>query len=98
MYYLLFFTLFLQLEDGEPCMIVESLDGYTLVNENKPHQRIREDLRFVCFNDAAEEECFLFKGYMVYRGELFRVSMRVYKNGNVEMLDDHPMGRLVRLH
>jgi hypothetical protein len=97
-YYLLFFTLFLQMEDGEPCMIVESLDGYTLVNESRPGQRIPEDLRFICLNEAGEGDGFLFKGYMAYRGELFRVSMRVYQNGNVEMLDDHPMGRIVRLH
>jgi hypothetical protein len=96
--YMRFFTTFLQMEDGEPFMIVESLNGYTLVNENKPDQRTPEDMRFVCVGETAEGDAFAFKGYMAYRGELFGVSMRVHKNGAVEMLDDDPMGRIVRLH
>jgi hypothetical protein len=57
-----------------------------------------EDMRFVCVGETAEGDAFAFKGYMAYQGELFGVSMRVHKNGTVEMVDDDPMGFIVRLH
>jgi hypothetical protein len=96
--YMRFFLTFLQMEDGEPFVIVESLNGYRLVNKNRPDQRKPDDMRFVCLNETAEGDAFAFRGYMAYRSELFGVSMRVYKNGAVEMLDDDPMGFIVRLH
>ena len=96
--YMRFFLTFLQMEDGEPFVIVESLNGYRLVNNDRPDQRKPDDMRFVCVGETAEGDAFAFRGYMAYRGELFGVSMHVYKNGAVEMLDDDPMGFIVRLH
>ncbi|WP_156964449.1 hypothetical protein [Methylocapsa aurea] len=95
--YVRFFTTFLQTDAGESFVIVESLNGYRLVNEDKPDQRMPEDMRFVCMGETADGDAFAFKGYMVYQGVLFGVSMRVQKNGYVEMLDDDPMGFIVRL-
>jgi hypothetical protein len=37
--YMRFFLTFLQMEDGEPFVIVESLNGYRLVNNDRPDQR-----------------------------------------------------------
>ena len=96
--YARFFTTFLRMDDGEPFIIVKSLKGYRLVNEDKPDQRQPEDMRFVCVGETAEGDIFALKGYMAYHGELFGVSMRVHKNGYVEMVDDDPMGFIVRLH
>jgi hypothetical protein len=96
--YVRFFTTFLRMEDGEPFVIVESLNGYRLVNDDKPDQQKPEDMRFVCVGETADGEAFAFKGYMAYHDELFGVSMRVHKNGAVEMLDDDPIGFIVRLH
>ncbi len=95
--YVRFFTTFLRMDDGEPFVIVESLNGYRLVNDDKPDQRIPEDMRFVYDGETADGEAFAFKGYMAYHGELFGVLMRVQKNGTVEMIDDDPMGFIVRL-
>jgi hypothetical protein len=55
-------------------------------------------LRLVCEGVNAEDDAFAFRGYVAYANELFRVSMRIHKNGDVEMLDDDPLGRIVRLH
>ena len=93
-----FFTTFLRMDDGEPFIIVESLNGYRLVNEDKPDQRQPEDMSFICVGENAEGDIFALKGYMAYQGELFGVSIRVHKNGYVEMVDDDPMGFIVRLH
>jgi hypothetical protein len=95
--YVRFFTTFLRMKDGEPFVIVESLNGYRLVNDDKPDQRMPEDMRFVCMGEIADGDAFVLKGYMAYHGELFGVSMCVLKNGYVEMLDDDPMGFIVRL-
>jgi hypothetical protein len=46
----------------------------------------------------AKGDVFAFRGYMVYEGQLFGVSMLVHTNGHVEMLDDDPMGFIVPLH
>ena len=92
-----FFTTFLRTEDGEPFVIVESLNGYRLVNEDRPDQRLTEDMGLVCTGETDEGDAFAFKGFMAYRRELFGVSMRVCKNGYVEMLDDEPMGLIVQL-
>ncbi len=54
-------------------------------------------MRFVCGGDTADFDAFTLKGYMAYHGELFGVLMRVLRNGYVEMLDDDPMGFIVRL-
>jgi hypothetical protein len=86
------------MDDGEPFVIVESLNGYRLVNDDKPDQRQPEDMRFVCVGETANGDAFAFKGYMAYHDELFGVSMCVHKNGAVEMLDDDPIGFIVRLH
>jgi hypothetical protein len=96
--YLRFFMTFLRNEDGEPFVIIESLNGYALVNEEKPEQRKPEDMRLVCDGVNAEDDAFAFRGYVAYANELFGVSMLVHKNGDVEMLDDDPLGRIVRLH
>ena len=79
-------TTFLRTDDGEPFVIVESLSGYRLVNDDKPDQRIPEDMRFVCMDEIADGDAFVLKGYMAYHGILFGVSMCVLKNGYVEML------------
>jgi hypothetical protein len=84
--YVRFFTTFLRTDDGEPFVIVESLSGYRLVNDDKPDQRIPEDMRFVCMDEIADGDAFVLKGYMAYHGILFGVSMCVLKNGYVEML------------
>ena len=55
-------------------------------------------MRLVCVGENAEGDAFAFRGYMAYQRQLFGVSMRVHKNGDVEMLDDDPMGFIVRLH
>ena len=96
--YLRFFMTFLRNEDGEPFAIIESLSGYALVNDEKPEQRKPEDMRLVCDGVNAEDDAFAFRGYVAYANELFGVSMLVHKNGDVEMLDDDPLGRIVRLH
>jgi hypothetical protein len=96
--YLRFFMTFLRNEDGEPFVIIESLSGYALVNDEKPEQRKPEDMRLVGDGVNAEDDAFAFRGYVAYANELFGVSMRVHKNGDVEMLDDDPLGRIVRLH
>jgi hypothetical protein len=58
-----------------------------------------EALRAFTARDLAERaHAFAFRGYVAYANELFGVSMRVHKNGDVEMLDDDPLGRIVRLH
>jgi hypothetical protein len=95
--YVRFFTMFLRMDDGEPFVIVESLNGYRLVNDDRPDQRIPEDMRFVCIDEIDDGDAFMLKGYMAYHGELFGVWMCVLKNGYVEMLDDDPMGFIVRL-
>ena len=95
--YVRFFTTFLQTDAGESFVIVESLNGYRLVNEDKPDQRMPEDMRFICEGETADGDAFAFKGYMVYQGVLFGVSMCVQKNGYVEMVNDDPMGFIVRL-
>ena len=95
--YLRFFTTFLWTDDGESFAIIESLNGYALVNEDKPDQRKPEDMRLVYEGADAEGDTFAFRGYMAYQSELFGVSMLVRKNGIVEMLDDDPMGFIVRL-
>ena len=96
--YVRFFTTFLRMEDGEPFVIVESLSGYRLVNKDRSDQRKPDDMRFVCMDETADGDAFAFKGYMAYQGVLFGVSMRVHKNGAVEMVEDDPMGYIVRLH
>ena len=96
--YLRFFMTFLRNEDGEPFVIIESLNGYAVVNDEKPEQRKPEDMRLVCDGVNADDDAFAFRGYVAYANELFGVSMRVHKNGDVEMLDDDPLGRIVRLH
>ena len=96
--YLRFFMTFLRNEDGEPFVIIESLSGYALVNDEKPEQRKPEDMRLVCDGVNAEDDAFAFRGYVAYANELFGVWMLVQKNGDVEMLDDDPFGRIVRLH
>ena len=45
--YVRFFTTFLRMKDGEPFVIVESLNGYRLVNDDKPDQRIPAHLSAV---------------------------------------------------
>jgi hypothetical protein len=96
--YLRFFMTFLRNEDGEPFVIIESLNGYALVNDEKPEQRKPEDMGLVCYGVNADDDAFAFRGYVAYANELFGVSMRVHKNGDVEMLDDDPLGRIARLH
>jgi hypothetical protein len=96
--YLRFFMTFLRNEDGEPFVIIESLSGYALVNDEKPEQRKPEDMRLVCDGMNAEDDAFAFRGYVAFANEMFGVSMLVHKNGDVEMLDDDPLGRIVRLH
>jgi hypothetical protein len=78
--------------------VIESLSGYALVNDEKTEQRKSEDMRLVCDGVNADDDAFAFRGYVAYANELFGVSMRVHKNGDVEMLDDDPLGRIVRLH
>ena len=74
------------------------LSSYALVNDEKPGQRNPEDMHLVCEGVNADDDAFAFRGYVAYANELFGVSMRVHKNGDVEMLDDDPLGRIVRLH
>lgn len=96
--YLRYFTAFLQNDEGEPFRVVESLSGYTLVNEDRPDQRKPEDTRLVCEGANAERDAFVFRGYMAYEDQLFGVSMLVHTNGTVEMLDDDRMGFIVPFH
>lgn len=96
--YLRFFMTFLRTGEGESFKVIESLSGYALVNDEKPEQRKPEDMRLVCDGVNADDDAFAFRGYVAYASELFGVSMRVHKNGDVEMLDDDPLGRIVRLH
>ena len=96
--YLRFFMTFLRTGEGESFKVIESLSGYALVNDEKPEQRKPEDMRLVCDGVNADDDAFAFRGYVAYANELFGVSMRVHKNGDVEMLDDDPLGRIVRLH
>ena len=96
--YLRFFMTFLRTGEGESFKVIESLSGYALVNDEKPEQRKPEDMRLVCDGMNADDDAFAFRGYVAYANELFGVSMRVHKNGDVEMLDDDPLGRIVRLH
>jgi hypothetical protein len=96
--YLRFFMTFLRTGEGESFKVIESLSGYALVNDEKPEQRKPEDMRLVCYGVNADDDAFAFRGYVAYANELFGVSMRVHKNGDVEMLDDDPLGRIVRLH
>jgi hypothetical protein len=95
--YVRFFTTFLRMDDGEPFVIVESLNGFRLVNDDKPDQQKPEDMRFVCMGETVDGDAFVLMGYMTYHDELFGVSMRVHKNGDVEMVGDDPMGLIVRL-
>jgi hypothetical protein len=96
--YVWFFLTFLESDDGEPFAIIETLNGYTLVDENNPHQRKPQDMRLVCEGQNATGDLFAFHGYMAHHRHLFNVSLEVSKNGFVEMLDDDPMGEIVRLH
>ncbi len=96
--YLRFFMTFLRTGEGESFKVIESLSGYALVKDKKPEQLKPEDMRFVCDGVNADDDAFAFRGYVAYANELFGVSMRVHKNGDVEMLDDDPLGRIVRLH
>jgi hypothetical protein len=96
--YLRFFMTFLRTGEGESFKVIESLSGYALVNDEKPEQRKPEDMRLLCDGVNADDDAFAFRGYVAYANELFGVSMRVHKNGDVEMLDDDPMGCIVRLH
>ena len=89
---------FLRTGEGESFKAIESLSGYALVNDEKPEQRKPEDMRLVCDGVNGDDDAFAFRGYVAYANELFGVSMRVHKNGDVEMLDDDPLGRIVRLH
>jgi hypothetical protein len=96
--YLRFFMTFLRTGEGESFKVIESLSSYALVNDEKPGQRYPEDMHLVCEGVNADDDAFAFRGYVAYANELFGVSMRVHKNGDVEMLDDDPLGRIVRLH
>ena len=96
--YLRFFMTFLRTGEGESFKVIESLSGYALVNDEKPEQRKPKDMRLVCDGANGDDDAFAFRGYVAYANELFGVSMRVHKNGDVEMLDDDPLGRIVRLH
>jgi len=96
--YLRLFMTFLRTGEGDSFKVIESLSGYALVNDEKPEQRKPEDMRLVCDGINAEDDAFAFRGYVAYAKELFGVSMRVHKNGDVEMLDDDPLGRIVQLH
>jgi hypothetical protein len=96
--YLRFFMTFLRTGGGESFKVIESLSGYALVNDEKLEHRKPEDMRLVCDVMNADDDAFAFRGYVAYANELFGVSMLVRKNGDVEMLDDDPMGCVVRLH
>ena len=96
--YLRFFMTFLRTGDGDSFAIIESLNGFALVNEDKPDQRKPEDMRLVYEGANADGDAFTFRGYVVYQRELFAVLMLVRKDGIVEMLDDNPMGLIVRLN
>jgi hypothetical protein len=67
---------FLRNEDGEPFAIIESLNGYALVNDEKPERRKPEDMRLVCDGVNAEDDAFAFRGYVAYANELFGARRR----------------------
>jgi hypothetical protein len=96
--YFWLFMAFVRNGEGEPFAIIESLNGFGLVNKDKPGQRKPEDMRLTYEGANAEGNIFGFRGYMVYQSQLFGISMPVRKNGLVEMLDDDPLGFIVRLH
>ena len=89
---------FLRTGDGDSFAIIEFLNGFTLVDEDRPDQRKPEDMRLVYEGANADGDAFTFRGYVAYQRQLFAVSMLVRKNGIVEMLDDDPMGFIVRLN
>jgi hypothetical protein len=96
--YLRFFMTFLRTGDGESFAIIESLNGFGLVNEDKPDQRKPEDMRLTYEGANADGDAFTYRGYVVYQRELFAVLMLVRNDGTVEMLDDDRMGFIVRLN
>jgi hypothetical protein len=55
-------------------------------------------VRLVYEGANTDGDAFTFRGYMAYQSQLFGVSMLVRENGTVEMLDDDPMGFIVRLN
>ena len=89
---------FLRTGEGEVLRGDRVPNGYALVNDEKPEQRKPEDMRLVCDGVNGDDDAFAFRGYVAYANELFGVSMLLHKNGDVEMLDDDPLGRIVRLH
>jgi hypothetical protein len=70
--YVRFFTTFLRMDNGEPFVILESLNGSRLVSKDRSDQRKPDDMRFVCMGETADGDAFTFKGYW---------SIRVYYSG-----------------
>ena len=96
--YLHFFHTFLRSGDGEPFAIVESLNGFGVFDKDGHYQCKPKDMRLAYAGARAEGDAFTFRGYVAYQGMLFGVLMLVRKDGQVEMLEDDPIGSIVRLH
>lgn len=95
--YVRFFTGFLVNDDGQSFALAESLEGYGLINADKPDQGKPSDMRLAYCGLDPEGDRFGCRGYMVFDGILFDVTLSVDKIGHVSMVDDEPLGCIVRL-
>lgn len=69
-----------------------------LIGANGLCQQKPGDMRLVSDGANEQGDAFMLWGYVAYHSMLFAVSMRVHKDGLVEMLDDDPIGEIIRLH
>lgn len=95
--YLRFFHDHLRDPSGERFVIMESLDGFCLIDKERQHRPRPADMRLVYAGSPLEQN-FAFRSYVTYQGRLSAVTSVVCVNGAVHMLKDEPQGFLIPAH
>lgn len=80
-----------------PFVIMESLDGFCLIDkQNRPRPK-PVDMRLV-YKGSPSEGDFAFRAYITFQGEISAATMVVHANGSVEMTEEEPQGYIVPAH
>lgn len=95
--YLRFFHDYLSDPSGERFVIMESLDGFCLIDEEHRHRPKPTDMRLV-YKGSPSEGDFAFRAYVTFRGELSEATMVVHADGSVEMAEEEPQGHIIPAH
>lgn len=97
MAYLRFFHDHLRDDSGERFAIVESLDGFCLIDKEQQYRPKPADMRLTYAGSPLEQN-FAFRSYVTYQNRLSAVTSLVCANGAVHMLNEEPQGFLVPAH